>query len=129
MANARTSVVSLLKQAEELVVVVRCHRARGPVLYPPSAGTARERACEKTAIQRQIGATDEQIDKLVYAFYTPGFSFATFVSQHPEYRPQLIQLLIGGVFKEPIRDIFEAMRGMCDIPEDIPLESSPPASI
>jgi flavin-dependent dehydrogenase len=65
----------------------------------------------------------EAFRKLVYAFYTPGFSFASFVTQHPEHRPKLIQLLIGDVFKEPIREIFESMKGMCDLPETVPLEA------
>jgi len=63
----------------------------------------------------------EALRKLVYAFYTPGFSFANFVSQHPEHRPKLVQLLIGDVFREPIRDIFEAIGEMCDLPDEMPL--------
>ena len=62
----------------------------------------------------------EALRKLVYAFYTPGFSFANFVAQHPEHRPKLVQLLVGDVFREPIRDIFEAMGEMCDLPDEMP---------
>jgi hypothetical protein len=65
----------------------------------------------------------EALRKLVYAFYTPGFSFAGFVTQHPEHRPKLVQLLIGDVFRAPVRDIFDAMGKMCDLPESMPLEA------
>jgi flavin-dependent dehydrogenase len=64
----------------------------------------------------------EALRKLVYAFYTPGFSFANFVRQHPEHHGRLVQLLIGNVFKEGVTDIFEDMKAMCDLPEEMPLE-------
>lgn len=66
----------------------------------------------------------EALRKLVHAFYTPGFSFAQFVTQHPEYRKNLVQLLIGDVFKQPIREIFEAMSAMCDLPDSLPLQEA-----
>lgn len=72
----------------------------------------------------QLADGMEALRKLVYAFYTPGFSFASFVTQHPEYRPHLIRLLIGDVFREPIRDIFEAMGAMCELPESVPLQGA-----
>jgi flavin-dependent dehydrogenase len=65
----------------------------------------------------------EALRKLVYAYYTPGFSFAEFVTQHPEHRPKLVQLLMGDVFRAPVREIFDAMGAMCDLPGEIPLES------
>jgi flavin-dependent dehydrogenase len=66
----------------------------------------------------------ESLRKLVYAFYTPGFSFASFVSQHPEHRPKLIRLLMGDVFKDPVTGLFESMKEMCDLPEPLPLEKA-----
>jgi len=63
----------------------------------------------------------EALRKLVYAFYTPGFSFANFVSQHPEHRSKLVQLLTGDVFGEPIRGLFEAIGETCDLPDEMPL--------
>jgi flavin-dependent dehydrogenase len=68
----------------------------------------------------------EALRKLVYAFYTPGFSFAGFVTQHPEHRPKLVRLLMGDVFRAPVREIFDAMGTMCDLPKTIPLESRGP---
>jgi flavin-dependent dehydrogenase len=68
----------------------------------------------------------EALRKLVYAFYTPGFSFANFVNQHPEHRPQLIRLLMGDVFGDPVKGLFEAMSAMCEFPEPLPLEPAGP---
>ena len=56
--------------------------------------------------------------QLVYAFYTPGFSFARFVQEHPEHRDRLTDLLIGDVFKEGVTDIFEDLKAFCNLPAD-----------
>ena len=65
----------------------------------------------------------EAMRKLVYAFYTPGFSFADFVREHPEHSERLVDLLTGNVFKEGVTDIFEDMKEFCNLPEEIPLET------
>lgn len=70
----------------------------------------------------QIALGLEAFRKMVYAFYTPGFSFANFVAQHPEHRDNLVRILIGDVFKGDTDDIFKAMGAMCDLPEAMPLE-------
>ena len=67
-----------------------------------------------TALEAGIDA----LRKLVYAFYTPGFSFARFVQEHPEHRERLIDLLVGDVFKEGVTDIFEDLKAFCDLPND-----------
>lgn len=54
----------------------------------------------------------ENFRKLVYAFYTPGFSFGSFLKMHPEYQPNLVDILIGDVFKPGVGDMFEAMGEM-----------------
>jgi hypothetical protein len=61
--------------------------------------------------------------KLVYAFYTPDFSFADFVREHPEHGERLVDLLTGNVFKDGVTDIFDDMKDFCDLPEEIPLEA------
>jgi len=66
----------------------------------------------------------ESFRALIYAFYTPGFSFAEFVSKHPEHREALIRLLIGDVFRGGFDELFESMRPFCDLP---PPQSSPTA--
>ena len=65
-----------------------------------------------------LGAGIDALRKLVYAFYTPGFSFARFVQEHPEHREPLIDLLVGDVFKEGVTDIFEDLKAFCDLPND-----------
>ena len=65
----------------------------------------------------------EAMRKLVYAFYTPGFSFADFVRSHPQHRERLVDLLTGNIFKEGVTDIFDDMKDCCELPEEIPLET------
>lgn len=75
----------------------------------------------------QLSLGMEAFRKMVYAFYTPGFSFANFVSQHPEHRESLVRILIGDVFKSDTEDVFAAMSTMCDLPEPLSfLEESAP---
>jgi flavin-dependent dehydrogenase len=60
----------------------------------------------------------DALRKLVYAFYTPGFSFARFVHEHPQHRDRLTDLLIGDVFKDGVTSIFDDLREFCDQPDD-----------
>ena len=66
----------------------------------------------------------ELFRKLVYAFYTPGFSFAAFLREHPEHRGNLVDLLIGDVFKPGVGEIFDAMGDVAPAPD----RSSEPAA-
>ena len=52
----------------------------------------------------------EMFRKLVYAFYTPGFSFGKFLKEHPQYRDNLVDILIGNVFRPGVGDMFEHMQ-------------------
>jgi len=65
----------------------------------------------------------EAMRKLVYAFYTPGFSFADFVRSHPQHRERLVDLLTGNIFKEGVTDIFDDMKDFCELPEELPLDT------
>lgn len=68
----------------------------------------------------------EQFRKLVYAFYTPGFSFGKFLQDYPEHQRHLTDILIGDVFKPEIGEMFEAMGDVVP-PSDLePQESSEP---
>ncbi|MCA9041681.1 MAG: tryptophan 7-halogenase, partial [Planctomycetaceae bacterium] len=51
----------------------------------------------------------ENFRKLVLAFYTPGFRFGEFLKMHPQYQTNLVDILIGNVFKPNVGEIFEAM--------------------
>jgi flavin-dependent dehydrogenase len=64
------------------------------------------------------------IRKLVYAFYTKGFSFGKFMRMHPEFKKNLVDLLIGDVFRPEVNQIFDTMEKMVPLPEAIPLENN-----
>lgn len=57
----------------------------------------------------------ENFRKLVYAFYTPGFSFGTFLRQYPQFKTNLVDILIGDVFKPEVAEMFTVMQD--EIPE------------
>ena len=45
----------------------------------------------------RLGGGVAVIEKLIRAFYTPGFSFRRFIDHHPEHRKALIECLVGDV--------------------------------
>ena len=68
----------------------------------------------------------QAIRKLVYAFYTKGFSFGQFMRQHPEFKKNLVDLLIGDVFRPEVNAIFDLMSQSIPLPEPVPLATQPP---
>lgn len=58
----------------------------------------------------------ESMRKLVYAFYNEGFSFSQFLKKYPEQRVNVIELLIGNVFKEGVDDVYGPMSDFAEIP-------------
>lgn len=65
---------------------------------------------------KQLGCWQEQyvgglelFRKLVYAFYTPDFSFGQFLRKHPQYVSNLVDMLIGDVFRPGVGEMFEVM--------------------
>jgi len=58
----------------------------------------------------------ESMRKLVHAFYSDGFSFSKFLKKYPEQRVNIINLLIGDVFKENVDDIYGPMSEFAEIP-------------
>ena len=65
--------------------------------------------------------------KLVYAFYTRGFSFGQFMRRHPELKANLVELLIGDVFRPEANRIFDTMIQEIPLPDPVPLRSPPKA--
>ncbi len=61
----------------------------------------------------------ESFRKLVYAYYTEGFSFGKFMMKHPQYRENLIDLLVGNIFRPGVDDIFDPMKEFCQIPDPV----------
>src|SRR5882762_7627227 len=74
----------------------------------------------------------ESMRKLVYAFYNDGFSFAQFLRKYPEQRTNIINLLIGDVFRDGVDEIYGPMSEFAEIPpplyeqlDDQPTKSDP----
>ncbi len=65
----------------------------------------------------------QAIRKMVYAFYSPGFSFGKFVRAHPECKDSVTRVLIGDVFQPEVHELFGPMGTMCELPESIRLEA------
>lgn len=70
----------------------------------------------------------EAFRKLVYAFYTKEFSFARFLSEHPEHQGGIIDILSGDVFRKDVTHIFPDMAQMCALPAEVPLLADSPQS-
>jgi len=66
--------------------------------------------------QSKLDKGIESMRKLVYAFYNEGFSFAKFLQKNPDQRVNIINLLMGDVFKEGVDDIYEPMAEFAVIP-------------
>jgi flavin-dependent dehydrogenase len=62
------------------------------------------------------------IRKLVFAFYTKGFSFGKFIRENPNFKKNLVDLLIGNVFYEGVDEIFDVMGRTVPLPDAIPLD-------
>lgn len=61
----------------------------------------------------------ESMRKLVHAFYSEDFSFSQFLKKYPEQRVNIINLLIGDVFKQGVDDIYGPMSEFAEIPPPI----------
>lgn len=66
--------------------------------------------------QSKLDQGIESMRKLVYAFYNEGFSFSQFLRKYPEQRVNVIELLIGNVFKEGVDDVYTPMSDFAAIP-------------
>ncbi|MDG1894651.1 MAG: NAD(P)/FAD-dependent oxidoreductase [Fuerstiella sp.] len=62
----------------------------------------------------------ENFRKLVYAFYAEDFSFGMFLKEHPQYKSNMVDILVGDVFKPGVGDIFDAM-GSVEPAMEVPL--------
>ena len=66
--------------------------------------------------QSKLDKGIESMRKLVYAFYNDGFSFAKFLQKYPEQRVNIINLLIGDVFREGVDEVYGPMSEFAEIP-------------
>ncbi len=51
----------------------------------------------------------DAMGQLVYAFYNPSFSFARFLARHPDCRGELVDMLVGNVYRKPLERIRAAL--------------------
>ena len=70
-----------------------------------------------------LSAGMQAIRRLVYAYYTKGFSFGKFVRAHPETKKNLVDLLIGNVFYEGVNDVFTPLNEFVPVPAPVPLDA------
>lgn len=61
----------------------------------------------------------ERMRKLIYAFYTEGFSFAELLRTHPEVHGDLTDCLIGNLWKD-FDSLFAALGEQCNLPSALP---------
>jgi flavin-dependent dehydrogenase len=66
--------------------------------------------------QTKLDKGIESMRKLVHSFYSEGFSFSQFLKKYPEHRLNIINLLIGDVFKEGVDEIYGPMSEFAEIP-------------
>ena len=67
----------------------------------------------------------QAIRKLVYAFYTRGFSFGQFIRENPQFKGNLVDLLVGDVFRPEVCDIFKVMGDKIPLPDAVNLDPVP----
>lgn len=56
----------------------------------------------------------EAIGKLVHAFYTPGFSFSSFIRAYPHHQRGIVDLLVGDVFEKSFDELFRDLDGFIE---------------
>jgi flavin-dependent dehydrogenase len=64
----------------------------------------------------------QTIRKLVYAFYTPGFSFGRFIRAYPDKVNDVTAILVGDVFRPEVKELFKPLSTMVPIPESTVLD-------
>lgn len=65
----------------------------------------------------RFSAGMEAMRKLVYAYYTPSFSFGQFVRAHPDQAANLVYLLMGDMLRPGVNDVFDYLARYCKLPE------------
>lgn len=68
---------------------------------------------------RELCEGIECMRKLIYAFYTKGFSFSELLRVHPEVHGDLTDCLIGNLWRD-FDSLFAALGEQCDLPSGLP---------
>lgn len=64
----------------------------------------------------------EALRRLVYAYYSPDFNFAAFLREYPECKDDLVNLLIGNVYRKNVDRLLASMDSFCKLPDYTPFE-------
>ena len=65
------------------------------------------------------------IRKLVYCYYSKGFTFGQFMKARPQQRDNVTKILIGDVFRPGAEEVFVPLAEFVQVPESIPLDPPP----
>tara|TARA_Y100000758_G_scaffold156350_1_gene110910 strand:- start:145 stop:1386 length:1242 start_codon:yes stop_codon:yes gene_type:complete len=70
--------------------------------------------------ERDVRHGLDSFRRLVLAFYDPAFNFGEFIGKHPDLQPQLVDALVGNVFKDlrPLMDALGSYTGRTIQPAD-----------
>ena len=90
--------------------------ARRALAHPEWPTDTQPRARSLAALFSKLDRGIESMRKLVYAFYNEGFSFSQFLKKNPEQRVNIINLLIGDVFREGVDEVYGPMAEFAEIP-------------
>ncbi len=72
--------------------------------------TANDPSAERLGgFEPELRRGTEALRKLVYAYYDPSFSFGDFLRRYPDCRKQLVSMLVGNVYTDPIDEILAAL--------------------
>jgi len=78
--------------------------------------------------QSKLDSGIESMRKLVYAFYDEDFSFSKFLQKYPDQRVNIINLLIGDVFRPGVDEVYGPLSEFAEIPPPL-YEQLPAAEI
>lgn len=61
------------------------------------------------AFEPELRQATQAMSQLVFAFYSPDFSFGKFLKTHPDCHGELVDLLMGNVFRRPVDRLLTAL--------------------
>ena len=70
----------------------------------------------RVRVMRDFSYISHRIAGDGYAYYDESFSIGDFLKRNPQFRGQVVNLLIGNVFRMPVDGLFEAMGRECALP-------------
>lgn len=69
----------------------------------------------------------EALRRLVYAYYSRDFNFRDFLEEYPDCKDDLVNLLIGNVYRADVNRLLESMDAFCELPAYEPFRIDEPS--